>query len=155
MANFKDPADDALNLAVQFNITPVQRALYYHVATSLHLNEDGDIDQEATNLTLELAQRCKDILNQLIDHFTPILFTVATANHMACTDVFAEAWMPLVIGPALENNGLCSPIETLQTIMDLDWKSHGLCEDCVKDKRDEWRGEQEDVWEKLEGWTGV
>lgn len=74
---------------------------------------------------------------------------------MACTDVFAEAWMPLVIQPALENNGLCKPIETLQTIIDLDWKVQGLCEECVEDKREEWRGEQKDVWDKMDIWLGL
>ena len=71
---------------------------------------------------------------------------------MECTDVFAEAWMPLVISPALGNNGLCKPIETLQTIIDLDWKEQGLCAECVQVKREEWRGEQKDVWDKLDDW---
>lgn len=102
-----------------------------------------------------MLQKCKDLLDNLIGHFTPILFTVATAGHMACTDVFAEAWMPLVIQPALENNGLCKPIETLQTIIDLDWKVQGLCEECVEDKRQEWRGEQKDVWDKMDLWLGL
>lgn len=133
----------------------MQRALFYHVATNSHLNEDGDIDQELTKITPDLAVRCRQLQEQLMNHFTPILFTVATANHMECTDVLAEKWMPLVIQPALNNNGLCKPVETLQTIMDLEWTSHGLCEDCTKDKRSEWRGEQEDVWEKMRVWVGV
>lgn len=63
--------------------------------------------------------------------------------------------MPLVIQPALENNGLCRPLETLQTIMDLDWESHGLCKECVRDKREEWKKEQTAVWEKMDYWLGL
>lgn len=74
---------------------------------------------------------------------------------MPCTDVFAEMWMPLVIQPALINSGLCRPIETLKEIIDLDWDSHGVCESCVVDKREEWRAEQRTMWVKLDDWIGL
>lgn len=63
--------------------------------------------------------------------------------------------MPLVISPALGNNGLCKPLETLQAIIELDWKEHGLCEECVQSKREEWKGEQKEVWDRLDSWLGI
>ncbi|OBZ69284.1 hypothetical protein A0H81_10882 [Grifola frondosa] len=153
-------ADHALTLAIEFDVRSIQKALYYSLATNANL-EHGDADGTVTplssrpNISPEVMERCTKLLNQLVDHFTPILFTVATAHHMECTDVFAEAWMPLVIQPALESNGLCCPLETLQTIIELDWAAHGLCAECVKDKREEWRGEQQDVWDKMDEWLGL
>ncbi|KAK7686696.1 hypothetical protein QCA50_010296 [Cerrena zonata] len=163
LVQYPDAPDEALSLAVQYDLHPIQKALYYRVATHLHLEDDDAPDENDTppsettiaRLSPDLLKKCKDLLDDLIGHFTPILFTVATAGHMVCTDVFAEAWMPLVIQPALENNGLCKPIETLQTIIDLDWKVQGLCEECVKDKREEWKGEQQVVWNKMDGWLGL
>lgn len=91
-------------------------------------------------------------MTQIITYFTPILFTPATAPHMACTDVFAETWMPLVIQPALECDGVYKPLETLQKMRDIDWLQHGLCKSCAQEKREEWKREQEDVWMKLDMW---
>lgn len=153
--------------------TQVQKALFYTLATHANLEHEEPEDlapgfnipqntelAEKTlgaqfNLSSDLTKRCQRLLDDLVGHFTPILFTVATAGHMACTDVFAEQWMPLVIQPALENSGLCRPLETLQTTIILDWKGHGVCDECVADKREEWRNEQRAVWEKLDGWLGL
>jgi hypothetical protein len=88
----------------------------------------------------------------IVDHFTPILFTPATTSHMSCTDVFADMWMSLVIQPALENDGVYKPLETLQYIKDIDWPKFGLCAHCVIAKQAEWTREQVDVWEKMDGW---
>lgn len=71
---------------------------------------------------------------------------------MACTDIFAEQWMPLVIAPSLSDDGVSQPFETLQRIIDTDWKSLGMCEDCVEEKKIEWRGEMDMVWEKMDVW---
>ena len=71
---------------------------------------------------------------------------------MACTDVFAEKWMPLVISPALEDNELCRPLETLERIIAIDWAKEGLCEECVRDKTEEWRAEQKVVWDGIDEW---
>jgi hypothetical protein len=90
-----------------------------------------------------------------MEHFTPILFTPATTPHMACTDVFANTWMSLVIEPALDNGGVYKPLETLQDIIDIGWDKHGLCASCVNEKRDEWRREQQNVWAKMDQWTSV
>ncbi|KAL6300226.1 hypothetical protein BKA93DRAFT_819564 [Sparassis latifolia] len=163
-----DP-DVALTLAVEHNLHSIQKALFYSLATNSNLEHD-DPDGASTpgiigvdsgsgdprpNLSPALAGQCKALLNELIAHFTPILFTVATAHHMACTDVFAEAWMPLVIQPALESNGLCRPLETLETIIKLDWRAEGLCQECVEEKTTEWRDEQRVVWEKMDEWLGL
>lgn len=94
-------------------------------------------------------------MTELINHFTPILFTPAATPHMACTDVFADVWMPLVIQPALEDDGVYKPLETLERIRNVDWRKHGLCEDCVKEKREEWREEQENIWKLMDGWLGL
>lgn len=132
----------------------IRKALYYSIATHSHDHNADDPNAPAPRLPLspELSARCDALLDNLIAHFTPILFTVATAGHMACTDVFAEKWMPLVIQRALDENGLCRPLETLEEIIAIDWAAEGLCEECVRDKREEWRGEQRDVWARMDEW---
>ena len=113
----------------------IQKALFYSLATHSNMEHDDpdgevalppvqDPDIVRPNLSPELTQRCKDLLTRLVSHFTPILFTVATANHMACTDVFAEAWMPLVIQPALESGGLCRPLEPFHSLSILVQQAH-------------------------------
>lgn len=69
---------------------------------------------------------------------------------MTCTDVFADTWMPLVISPAIENDGVYKPIETLERMKQIDWASHGLCGACVAEKYEEWSEEQENVWALVE-----
>ncbi|KAH9851060.1 hypothetical protein C2E23DRAFT_886809 [Lenzites betulinus] len=148
-------AEEALTLAVKHDIPSIRKALYYSIATHSHDHDDDATDSAVPRrspLSPELAARCNALLNGLISHFTPILFTVATANHMACTDVFADKWMPSVIQPALDENGLCRPLETLEQIIAIDWAAEGLCEECVRDKREEWRDEQKDVWARIDGW---
>lgn len=91
-------------------------------------------------------------MTRVIDHFTPILFTPATTPHMACTDVFADTWMNLVISPALEDGGVYKPIETLERLKRIEWAQRGLCAECVEEKRKEWTGEQETIWALVEKW---
>ncbi|CCM05135.1 uncharacterized protein FIBRA_07343 [Fibroporia radiculosa] len=161
--------DEALTLAVEYDIDSIKKSLFYVLATHADLDHDepdgmlpvpdAPVDstpsQPRFNLSPALTRRCQALLDELVAHFTPILFTVATAHHMACTDIFAETWMPLVIQPALESSGLCRPLETLQTIIELDWAAHGLCEECVRDKREEWRGEQKAIWDRMDGWLAL
>jgi len=104
------------------------------------------------NLSPADAQICMSLMNQIINHFTPILFTPSATRHMECTDVFAETWMPLVIQPALEDDGVYKPLESLQRIKEIDWASHGLCASCVVEKRDEWTEEQRTVWNLMDIW---
>ncbi|PPQ64808.1 hypothetical protein CVT26_002640 [Gymnopilus dilepis] len=98
------------------------------------------------------AETCMALMNRLITHFTPILFTPAATPHMACTDVFAETWMPLVIQPAIADDGVYKPLETLQRMKEIDWAKHGLCESCVVEKREEWTEEQRTVWNLMDTW---
>ena len=123
--------------------------MLYTVATTSHF-EAGPSSHPS--LPTEITNLCASLQTNLISHFTPILFTVATASHMACTDVFAEKWMPLVIGPSLENNGLCRPVETLRDIQRIEWEKEGLCEECCVEKRQEWEDEIRTVWEKVDTW---
>ncbi|KZT00056.1 uncharacterized protein LAESUDRAFT_816729 [Laetiporus sulphureus 93-53] len=170
-----DRPDDALTLAVEYDVYPIQKILFYTVATHTHLEHDepptissahthpdppspsDPAPASAPHLTLSptLTTRCQSLLASLLSHFTPVLFTVPTASHMPCTDALAEAWMPRVIAPALAADGLCRPLETLQTIIDIDWAARGVCQECVVQKREEWCAEQRAVWEKMDGWLGL
>jgi hypothetical protein len=105
----------------------------------------------------EIIKTSQHFQSQLISHFTPVLFTVSTAGHMACTDALAEHWMTSVIGPALSDptGGVSAPIEALEKICEIDWIKLGLCEECVRNKREEWKGEVDTIWEKMDGWLSI
>ncbi|EPQ57702.1 hypothetical protein GLOTRDRAFT_56136 [Gloeophyllum trabeum ATCC 11539] len=163
-----DNIEEALELAVEHNIESVQRGLFYSIVTTseLHDEEEAGMGEAVTaaapaNESVPLdsrplspanKERAKKLMNSIMEHFTPILFTVETAEHMPCTDTFADKWMPLVIGPALENGGVGKPLETLQNIIDVDWEAEGLCAECAALKRQEWREQQEDIWAKIGVW---
>jgi hypothetical protein len=91
-------------------------------------------------------------MTSIIEYFTPILFTPAVGRHMSCTDIFADSWMVLVIQPALENDAVYKPLETLHYISKLDWAAHGICDPCLREKRQEWRAEQEAIWSRIDDW---
>ena len=95
---------------------------------------------------------CMTLMTRFIEHFTPILFTPAATPHMACTDVFADTWMPLVIQPALNSHGVYKPLETLERIKSIDWAKEGLCPSCVVEKSEEWSEEQRAVWRLMDNW---
>jgi hypothetical protein len=101
------------------------------------------------------ANLCTQLMTHLIDHFTPILFTPPATSHMACTDVFADTWMTLVIQPAIENDGVYKPLETLELMKGTDWEKEGLCQSCVKEKHEEWTEEQRNVWKSMDAWLGL
>ena len=63
--------------------------------------------------------------------------------------------MDLVIQPAIENDGVYKPLETLQRIIEIDWAKEGLCSECVQEKRSEWQEEQQIVWSKLDDWLNL
>ncbi|EKM61889.1 uncharacterized protein PHACADRAFT_83780, partial [Phanerochaete carnosa HHB-10118-sp] len=88
IVNFITPEnpEEALGLAVEHDIPSVRKALYYSVATTSHFEPDST----HPSLPRSVTDRCAVLQEHLITHFTPILFTVATAGHMTCTDVFAE-----------------------------------------------------------------
>lgn len=63
--------------------------------------------------------------------------------------------MPLVIQPALGDNGVYRPLETLERMKNIDWSNAGLCQSCVREKRDEWTEEQNVVWRMMDVWLPV
>ncbi|KAF5378351.1 hypothetical protein D9615_008761 [Tricholomella constricta] len=123
-----------------------------------HLGPDPNAHaQHASRRPLSLtdAKLCTRLMTRLIDHFTPILFTPPATPHMACTDVFADTWMALVIQPAIENDGVYKPLETLEGMKNTDWEKKGLCRGCVKEKEEEWTREQRVIWGAMDGWLGL
>lgn len=101
------------------------------------------------------AMRCTQLMTSIIDHFTPILFTPPATPHRACTDVFADTWLSLVIQPGLKNDGVYKPLETLQRMKEIDWEREGLCSACVKEKYEEWTEEQRNIWHSIDGWLNL
>ncbi|KAJ6531883.1 hypothetical protein B0H19DRAFT_1189089 [Mycena capillaripes] len=101
------------------------------------------------------SQRCMRLMTHFIEHFSPILFTPPATPHMACTDVFADTWMTLVIKPAIDDEGVYKPLETLERIKHVDWAKAGLCSACVLEKNAEWTEEQETIWRLMDQWLGL
>lgn len=100
-----------------------------------------------------LHRICIQLMNRIMDHFAPILFTVPTSSHMECTGVFADQWMNMAIQPALEDSGVYKPLETLNKIQKVDWRSLGLCDACCEEKRREWEDEADDIWSRMVSWA--
>ncbi|KAF8206320.1 hypothetical protein K438DRAFT_1578158 [Mycena galopus ATCC 62051] len=101
------------------------------------------------------SQRCMRLMTHFIEHFSPILFTPPATPHMACTDVFADTWMTLVIQPAIDDEGVYKPLETLECIKQVDWAKAGLCSACVLEKNAEWTEEQETIWRLMDQWLNL
>ncbi|KAH0586669.1 hypothetical protein H2248_007889 [Termitomyces sp. 'cryptogamus'] len=175
-----DDPEEALELATEYELPLMRKALYYHFVTSpssyfdaisYHTQSLGDspplseadsdtVKHEAANqprrpLSQTDAKLCAQLMERIIEHFTPILFTPATTPHMACTNVFADTWMSLVIQPAIEDNGVYKPLETLERIKSIDWADAGLCAACVKEKNEEWTQEQQHIWNTMDTWLGL
>ncbi|KAG6828910.1 hypothetical protein H0H92_006361 [Tricholoma furcatifolium] len=172
-----DDPEDALYLATEYELPSMRKAMYYHFVTSPE--SPFDTSSESTQ-TLDGSstptsepekapageqrvdahiptsqfhgQLCARLMERIIEYFTPILFTPPATPHMACTDVFADTWMRLVITPAIENNGVYKPLETLERIKGIDWEKEGLCEACVKEKNEEWSEEQQNIWKAMDAW---
>ncbi|KAJ3566901.1 hypothetical protein NP233_g6708 [Leucocoprinus birnbaumii] len=163
---------EALPIARILRIMPVLKKILYHTMVVANLDPDdaegtlSDPQKQTTASTLPAltndagkhqltesdAKLCKSLMARVIDHFTPMLFTVATTGHMACTDVLADTWMTLVISPAINDGGVYKPIETLERMKGINWGEHGLCSTCVAEKCEEWSEEQEAVWAMIEKW---
>ncbi|PBK72987.1 hypothetical protein ARMSODRAFT_953434 [Armillaria solidipes] len=155
-----DYSGEALALATRYQLEPLFKRLFYTVVTTAQFHEakDGDAhpdDLIKITISTENGRRCEELMADLINHFTPILFTPPATSHMDCTDVFADKWMPLVIQPALEDDGVYKPLESLERIKLIDWGKEGLCASCVEDKKAEWTEEQETVWNLIDGWLGL
>ncbi|KAF8663992.1 hypothetical protein AX16_000843 [Volvariella volvacea WC 439] len=100
----------------------------------------------------QIQKAVDHLMERVISHFTPILYTPSAGSHMNCTDVFAEHWMELVIAPSLSDGGVYRAIESLERLKGIDWKGLGMCESCVKEKEEEWTEEQENIWKLVDGW---
>ncbi|KAF9450268.1 hypothetical protein P691DRAFT_726395 [Macrolepiota fuliginosa MF-IS2] len=160
-----DHLHEALSIARTLRLPSVLRIVLYQAMITFNLDLDDEAHSPESESKLldspsQISSRsapndmklCKRLMARVIEHFTPILFTPATTPHMACTDVFADTWMNSVILPAIEDNGVYKPIETLERIKELAWAQHGLCASCVVEKREEWTEEQENVWQLVEKW---
>ncbi|KAF9053335.1 hypothetical protein BJ165DRAFT_1447057 [Panaeolus papilionaceus] len=128
--------------------------------TSINSKNDGVLPKShpvdpPLQISKEDAATCMTLMTKIVEHFTPILFTPAVTPHMECTDVFADTWMALVIQPAIENDGVYKPLETLERIKSIDWAAHGLCSSCVEEKNEEWTEEQRTVWTLMDKWLGI
>ncbi|KXN84523.1 hypothetical protein AN958_12392 [Leucoagaricus sp. SymC.cos] len=169
---------EAISLARTFRNLPVLKFALYQTMVTSSLDSDDEVTSpdvtlldpqgqtpskpertsdprpslQGYQLTEADVKLCKRLMTRVIDRFTPILFTPATTPHMACTDVFADTWMNLVISPAITSNGVYKPIETLEMIKGLDWAKHGLCATCVVEKHEEWSEEQQAIWNMIEKW---
>lgn len=160
--------EEALALVQLYQIPSIRKGIYYSLVTTSEFEPDvDDLDLEnsiqpngspGSSSTPRLAlpptdiERCRSLMTGIVEHFTPVLFTPPATPHMACTDVFADKWMSLVITPAISNSGVCKPLEMLEQIKQIDWAAEGLCAACIRDKTREWTQEQEDVWEKMDSW---
>ncbi|KAH7889126.1 hypothetical protein F5I97DRAFT_1841814 [Phlebopus sp. FC_14] len=164
--------EEALTLAATFGIISIQKGLYYSLVTTTDFEPDLGGSQPEISAATQIGpecdfavdapnchtlsptdiERCRNLMNAVVEHFTPILFTPPATPHMACTDVFADKWMSLVILSAIAENAVYKPLETLENIKRIDWAAEGLCPACVREKRQEWTKEQEDVWEKMDAW---
>lgn len=71
---------------------------------------------------------------------------------MACTETLATHWMDLAIKPAIQDGGVYKPFETLQKAQEVDWKTLGLCDECFKEKTNEWEEQADIVWTKIQQW---
>lgn len=101
------------------------------------------------------SQFCTTLMTRIIEYFSPILFTAPAASHMQCTDTFAGSWMTLVIQPAIDDDGVYKPLETLQRIKGINWSGHGLCASCVTEKLEEWSEEQKTIWRLVGEWIDM
>ncbi|KAI0277708.1 hypothetical protein BGY98DRAFT_1097261 [Russula aff. rugulosa BPL654] len=161
-----DHLEEALELALQYGVeSEAKKALVYSVATSTNFDPTGEYDPSGPEshdtsgkgaphpaLSPRTLHICHRLLASLITDFTPVLFTVCAASHMACTDIIADHWMTDVITPALADGGVGRPLETLDRIASVSWNEMGVCDECVESKKIEWSETAKDVWENIGGW---
>ncbi|KAG8217984.1 hypothetical protein J3R82DRAFT_6157 [Butyriboletus roseoflavus] len=69
---------------------------------------------------------------------------------MACANLMADKWSPLVIQSALSRDSVYKPLEALEQLKQTDWAAEGLGAACVREKREELTNEQKDVWKKMD-----
>ncbi|KAH0826871.1 hypothetical protein J3R83DRAFT_4410 [Lanmaoa asiatica] len=152
--------EEALSLALRYNIASIQKGIYYGLMTTTDFEPDSDaaaqdknsVPSKTTALTPTDVERCRNLMNGVVEHFTPVLFEPPVTPHMACTNLLADKWFPLVIQSAIAGDSVYKPLEALEQIKRINWAAEGLCTACVREKREEWTDEQKDVWEKMDAW---
>jgi len=159
--------EEALELALQYDIhLETKKALLYSVSTLTNFDPKGEYDPSGSEshdvsgaaaphpaLSPRTLRICHHLLASLIADFTPVLFTVGAASHMACTDIVADRWMDDVITPALADDGVGRPLETLARMAAWPWKDKGVCNECVESMKVEWSETASKVWEKVGRWV--
>ncbi|KAI6018413.1 hypothetical protein EDC04DRAFT_2869972 [Pisolithus marmoratus] len=160
---FRHPGylEEALALTTPYKIESIRKGIYYSLVTTtdfeaeevggeevanadnnLAVGQDGIVEDSKTRHTVLSSadvERCGKLMAGIVDHFTPIL---PQRHNMACTVVFGNKWMSLVIQSAISDGGVYKPVETLECIKQLDWAAEGLFPACVREKREEWTEEQ-------------
>jgi len=144
--------EEALYLAVRFKVASIQKGIYYSLVTMTDFEAGTDATQGTTALTPADVERCQNLMTRIVEHFTPVLFEPPVTPHMACTNLLADKWFPLVTQSAIAGDSVYRPLEALEQLKQIDWKAEGLCAACVREKREEWTHEQEEVWDKMDEW---
>ncbi|KAG6371980.1 hypothetical protein JVT61DRAFT_8998 [Boletus reticuloceps] len=155
--------EEALSVALRYNITSIQKGIYYSIVTTTDFEpsstdyptHDGNavsLSSKTITLTPTDVVRCRNLINGIVEHFTPVLFEPPVTPHMACTNLLADKWFPMVIQSAIAGDSVCKPLEALEQLKQIDWEAEDLCAACVREKREEWTNEQGEVWEKMDDW---
>jgi len=161
--------EEALGLSVRYDIVSIRKGIYYSIVTTMDFELCSDLVEGISAEGAQLAsktetlvalapadlERCRNLMKGIVEHFTPVLFEPPVTPHMSCTNLLADKWFPLVVQGSIANDSVCMPLEALEQLKQIDWASEGLCMACVREKREEWTGEQEEMWEKMDGWLGV
>lgn len=142
---------------VSFDTEPTQEE-----AAEKEGQKDAKVDPKAHRLTATEIEACSQLMAQISDHFSSTLFQPPAALHMECTDVFASLWMERAVQPAFSDGGTGHPFMTLKRLRGLDWKRDATetqagardepCDECLQHMRDEWEGEVEGIWRKIDEW---
>ncbi|KAI5121384.1 hypothetical protein M0805_001197 [Coniferiporia weirii] len=121
-----------------------------------------DLQPDTTSSHISGAEAviCERLMTKIAEYFSSILFQPPAALHMECTDVYASLWMERAVQPAISENGTANPFATLRRLRSLDWRREtsvngGLpepCEECLKQKRDEWEEEALTIWKLMDAW---
>jgi hypothetical protein len=83
----------------------------------------------------------------------PTSSTCHYKNIRAC--MRAPLWTKLVHTSGIFVDYLYDPICGLDALMDIDWKSEGLCPNCVEVRLDVWGKQRQNLWDNLDLWLEV
>ncbi|KAF8953598.1 hypothetical protein BDZ97DRAFT_1871491, partial [Flammula alnicola] len=133
------PLYDALLVATQFNFkaiielgifTPEQarKAILYSLVTST------EFDILTDSIVVTVGHRSRTAESQSAPTESP-----RPVSSPADSEICMALPMPLVIQPAIDDDGVYKP-------------QQGLCGSCVLEKRDDWTEEQTTVWNLMDSW---